>query len=98
MEDTISVIKVRDILMVTMPPEPDDQTISILQDKVLEAMERSEARGLVLDISMVDSLDSYFARTLMETVQMVELMGWRMVIAGMHPMVALTATQLGLLA
>ena len=49
-----------------------------------------------MDISTVDTLDSYFARTITETVKMVGLMGGRMVIAGMRPSVAVTATQLGI--
>lgn len=44
-EDTLSIIKVRDILIVTMPADPDDATISALQQKVLLAMERSPAKG-----------------------------------------------------
>ncbi len=95
LDDTISVIKVRDVLMVTMPADPDDATISSLQDKTLAAMERYEAKGLILDISRVETLDSFFARTVGETAQMVTLMGGRTVVAGMKPAVALTATLLG---
>ena len=82
--------------MVTMPSDPDDATISALQEKVLEAMERHEAKGVVLDISSVQTLDSFFARTVTETAQMVGLMGGRTIIAGMQPAVAVTATQIGL--
>lgn len=82
--------------MVTIPPEPDDETVSALQHQVLQAMERYEAKGLVLDISTVETLDSFFARTVAETSQMVALMGGRTVIAGMRPSVAITATQFGL--
>lgn len=94
--NSISVVKVRDLLMVTMPADPDDPTISALQDKVLESMERHEAKGVVLDISAVETLDSFFARTLSETAQMVSLMGGRTVIAGMRPSVAVAATEIGL--
>ena len=94
--DNISVIKVRDLLMVTMPADPDDPTISALQDKVLNAMERYEAKGIVLDISAVETLDSFFARTVSETAQMVTLMGGRTIIAGMRPAVAVTAPEIGL--
>jgi rsbT antagonist protein RsbS len=94
--ESISVIKVYDILIVTVPAEPDDETIAMLQKKILEAMERHNARGLILDISNVETLDSFFARTIVETAQMVELMGGRTVIAGMRTSVAITATQLGL--
>ena len=95
-EESISVIKVRDVLMVTMPADPDDASVSALQMKVLEMMEQYEATGLVLDISAVETLDSFFARTVTETAQMAALMGGRTVIAGMRPSVAITATQLGL--
>lgn len=94
--ETITVIKVRGVLMVTMPADPDDATISALQEKTLEAMEEYEARGLILDLSRVDTLDSYFARTVTETGKMVNLMGGQTIIAGMRPAVAITATQLGL--
>ena len=94
--ESISIIKLRDLLLVTVPPDPDDETISALQEKVLQAMARHETKGLVLDISMVQTLDSFFARTVAETVQMVALMGGRTVLAGMRASVAVTATQLGL--
>ncbi|MGD2105562.1 MAG: STAS domain-containing protein [Anaerolineae bacterium] len=92
----ISVVKVRNVLMVTVPADPDDATVSALQEQVLLSMEQHDPKGLVLDIAAVETLDSYFARTIAETAQMVALMGGRTVIAGMRPSVAITATQLGL--
>ena len=94
--NNISIVRVRDVLMVTMPPDPDDATISDLQEHVLKAMERYNAKGLALDISAVDTVDSFFARTVVETAKMVKLMGGQTVVAGMRPPVAITATQLGL--
>jgi rsbT antagonist protein RsbS len=95
-DNNIAVMKVRNILMVTMPPDPDDSTVAALQENVLRAMERHAAKGLILDISSVDTLDSFFARTVSETAQMVTLMGGRTIVAGMRPTVAITATQMGL--
>ena len=94
--ESISVIRLRDLLRVTVPPDPDDETVSALQEQVLRAMAQHEAKGLVLDISTVQTLDSFFARTVVETVQMVSLMGGRTVLAGMRANVAVTVTQLGL--
>ncbi len=94
--ESISVMKVRGLLLVTVPPDPDDETISALQESILNVMQQSQAKGLVLDISTVQTLDSFFARTVAETVQMVALMGGRTVLAGMQANVAVTATQLGL--
>jgi rsbT antagonist protein RsbS len=96
MNNDISVIRVKGLLLVTMPPDPDDSTIMTLQEKVLSAMEQHSNAGLVLDISSVETLDSFFARTVTETAQMVTLMGGRTIIAGMRPEVAATATQMGL--
>jgi rsbT antagonist protein RsbS len=96
MSTAISVVKVRDILLVTMPPDPDDSTVAALQERVLTAMERHASAALILDIAAVDTLDSFFARTVAETAQMVTLMGGRTIIVGMQPAVAITATQMGL--
>lgn len=93
---SIAVMKVRDVLLVTVPPEPDDSTINVLQDKVLASMIQFEPKGLILDISTVEIVDSFFARTIAETAQMVMLMGGRTIIAGMNASVAITATELGL--
>lgn len=92
----ISVIKVRETLMVTVPQEPDDSTVSALQEQVLNAMERHNARAVMLDISAVETLDSFFARTVSETARMVTLMGGRTIIVGMRPAVAMTATLIGI--
>ena len=92
----ISLVKVRNTLLVTMPADPDDVTVTTLQEEVLGAMEKYRPKGLVLDISAVETLDSFFARTITETSRMVTMMGGQTVIAGMRPSVAITATQLGL--
>lgn len=94
--NNISVVKVRDILLVTIPGDPDDQSVSMFQNSLLHAMQQFESKGVILDLSQVGTLDSYFARTIIETAQMVSLMGGRTVFAGMQVGVAITATQLGL--
>jgi len=93
--ESISIIKIRNVLLVTMPSDPDDRTVAALQDRTLEAMNSNHVLGLVLDLSKVEILDSYFARTVAETAQMVGLMGGKTIIAGMRPSVAITATELG---
>jgi rsbT antagonist protein RsbS len=70
--------------------------VSALQEKVLAAMERFQAKGVVLDISAVQTLDSFFARTVAETAQMIAIMGGRTIVVGMRPAVAITTTQIGL--
>ena len=95
-DESFSIIKIRAILLVTMPADPDDVMVMAIQEQVLRDMQRYQARGVILDISAVDTLDSFFARTLAETAQMVALLGGHTVMAGMRPSVAITVTQLGL--
>lgn len=92
----ISVLRLHNILLVTVPPDPDDETVSALQEQVLTAMDKYQANGLILDISPVQTIDSFFARTVTETVQMVGVMGGLTVLSGMRAAVAVTSTQLGL--
>jgi rsbT antagonist protein RsbS len=95
MSESISVLKVRNVLLVAMPGDPDDATVSALQNRTLQAMEEHDVKGLILDLTKVEILDSYFARTVAETAKMVTLMGGETFIAGMRPSVAITATELG---
>ena len=44
MSDDISVLRVRDVLLVTMPADPDDATVSALQTRTLDAMEQHRLR------------------------------------------------------
>ena len=92
----ISVLLVDGILLVTVASNPTDELIAELQEAVLYEMMSRRARGLVLDIATVEVLDSYFARTLSDTAQMVRLMGGVTVLTGMRPSVAITVTELGL--
>ena len=92
----ISIIAVGEVLLTTMPTDPDDVTVTALQEKVLQAFGQGRYTGLVLDISTVEIVDSFFARMIAETARMAALMGGHTVIVGMRPSVAITTTQLGL--
>ncbi len=94
--DQITVVKVRGVLMVILPSDPDDSSIQSLQDRAMAGLEQHDSKALIMDISAVEIFDSFFARAISETAQMATLMGARTIIAGMRPAVAITATQLGL--
>lgn len=94
--NVLSVVKIKNILLVTIPDDPNDNLIFELQKNVLSAIEKFDSKGVILDISMVKIMDSFFARTIAETSQMVSLMSGATVVAGMQPSVAITATELGL--
>src|SRR5262249_41900481 len=95
-QERLSVVKIKEILIVTVPSDPDDSAVAALQDRVLTRLEIHQAKGVVLDLSAVETFDSFFARTVAETAQMISLMGGRTIIVGMRPAVAITTTQIGL--
>ena len=92
----ISVIKVRNLLIATVPPDPDDSTLLQLQETALDAMIRYQSKGVILDLSLVDTMDSFFAKSITDFTSMVKLAGGRIIIAGLNPSVAITVMQLGL--
>lgn len=96
MSTGISVVRLGDVLLVAVPADPDDRTVSGMQTQLLTVMERSGVEGLILDLSTVETVDSFFARTITDTVRMVELMGGIAVLCGMQAGVAVTAVQMGL--
>lgn len=97
-EQHLSAIQFQDVLLATVPAHPSDGTITELQEHILTAIDDNDAdevSGVILDITPVNIVDSFFARTVAETVQMIELMGAHPVLVGMQPSVAITATELG---
>lgn len=90
-----SIQHVFDVLIATFPGRPTDQAVDDLQQEVLRAMDDVQPRGVVLDISAVTTLDSFFARVISETAGMISLMGGKAIVVGMRPSVAITAAELG---
>jgi rsbT antagonist protein RsbS len=90
-----SVVRVLDVLLVTVPGQLTDDDIDGLQEEILTAMEDEQPRAVVLDISAVRTMDSFFARVLAETADMIDLMGGRTIVVGMRPSIAITTAQLG---
>lgn len=95
--ENVPVLLLRNVLIVSVPGDMGDSVIATLQEQILETLQRAGAKGVIIDLSTVDIMDSYFARMVIETAQMINLMGGRTIIAGMLPSVAITATQLGLM-
>ena len=95
-EREVSIIKIRNVLLATIPASPSDRTIDSLQDSILTRMTEVHPQGVIMDISLVDIVDSFFARTIEETAEMISLMGGETIVAGIQPAVAVTAMELGL--
>lgn len=95
MMGSVPILKLGRTLVVSIQIELSDAVAEALQNDVLSAIERSDAKGLVVDISGFDTVDTYVARILADMAKMARLMGARTVIVGMRPEVAATLVRMG---
>ena len=92
---TIPVLQVRSTLVVTIQVELRDTIADAFQEDVLQRIAATSARGLVIDISGLEMVDSYVARFIANTGRMAKLMGTETVLVGMRPEVAATLVRMG---
>ncbi|MFI2374502.1 STAS domain-containing protein [Streptomyces sp. NPDC018964] len=92
----VPVLRLGDVLLVTLQGDLYDSTAHQLQQDLSETITRSGATGVVIDISGVEVVDSFLGRVLAETAAQTELLAARTVVAGMRPAVAITLVELGL--
>ena len=91
----VPILQIRGTLIAALQGELSDRVAERFQQDVLAKIERTGARGLMLEISSLDIVDTYVARALADTAQMARLMGTRTVIVGMRPEIAATLVQMG---
>ncbi|MBW2208217.1 MAG: STAS domain-containing protein [Deltaproteobacteria bacterium] len=91
----IPVLRLKDILLTSIQVDLADEDALEFQNDVLKAVEKTEASGVLIDITALDVVDSFLARILNETAVMVKLLGAEAVISGMQPDVALTLVEMG---
>lgn len=92
----LPILRLGDILLSGLLSDLDDKTALAFTDELTTRIANEGIRGVVMDISRLEIIDSYVARLLMEMAGAARLLGARMVVAGMRPAVALTLTELGL--
>lgn len=92
----IPILKLRDTLIVSIQWELDDQTALQFQEDLLTKLHETSARGVVIDLTSIDFIDSFIAKVLGDVISMSSLMGARVVITGIQPAVAITLIELGI--
>lgn len=92
----IPILKVGRVLVVPIQTDMDDQTVVHLQERILSELERTRARGVLIDISLLEMVDSFIGRMLSDIASMARIMDARTVVVGMQPAVAITLVELGL--
>lgn len=96
MEGRIPILKIKDYLIVPIQVDMNDATINRLQNQILKRIEETNARGVLIDVSVIEMVDSYLGRMLADTTNMAGLMDAYVVLTGMQPAVAITLVELGL--
>ena len=91
----VSILKLGDILLTSIQVELTDQEALEFQADVTQTISRTGARGLVIDITALDMVDSYLARVLNDTANIAQLLGAKAVLCGMQPLVALALVEMG---
>ncbi len=92
----IPIIKIRDMLIVPIQVDMTDQTVTHLQSQILNEIKRTSARAVLIDISVLEMVDSFIGRMLTGIARMAAIMDAAVVIVGMQPAVAITLVELGL--
>jgi rsbT antagonist protein RsbS len=94
--DRIPILKMGEFLLVTIQVDMHDQLASALQDDLTSMISKLNAKGVVIDISSLDIVDSFIGRMLANTSAMARVLDAQTVVVGMQPAVAITLVELGL--
>lgn len=94
--DRIPILKMGEFLLVTIQVDMHDRLAMALQDDLAETVSRVEAKGVLIDISSLDMVDSFMGRMLSNISAIVKIMDAETVVVGMQPAVAITLVELGL--
>jgi rsbT antagonist protein RsbS len=94
--ERIPILKMGDFLLVTIQVDMHDQLASALQYDLTNKISKSNAKGVLIDISSLDIVDSFIGRMLANTSAMARVLDAQTVVVGMQPAVAITLVELGL--
>jgi rsbT antagonist protein RsbS len=97
MARSIPIVKLYNNLLASIQVELSDHLVAELKDQITAEIQRTHARGLIIEISGVDILDSYIARSIRDIAQIARLMGVDTVISGLDPAMAFTLVEMDLL-
>ncbi len=94
--DRIPILKIGEFLLVSVQVDMHDQLAMALQDDLTERIVAARARGVLIDISALDIVDSFIGRMLGNIASMSRVLDAQTVVVGMAPAVAITLVELGL--
>jgi rsbT antagonist protein RsbS len=92
----VPILKQGEVLIASIQSNLDDRDLMQLRDDIAERVGRFKSRGVVLDVSVLDVMDSFATRTMRTIAETARLRGAETVIVGIQPDVAIAMVQLGL--
>jgi rsbT antagonist protein RsbS len=92
----VPILKQRDYLIASIQAALTDDDLKTLRDALVAQVGQYRSRGVIVDVTALDVMDSFAVRTLRDLAHMTRLRGAETVIVGIQPEVAFTMTQLGL--
>jgi len=92
----VPILKQGDVLIATFQAALSDADLNHLRSALVQQVVRFRSRGVIVDVTAMDVMDSFASRTLREIAQMIHLRGAKTVIVGIQPEVAFAMVQLGL--
>jgi rsbT antagonist protein RsbS len=94
--ERIPILRMGEFLLVTIQVDMHDQLALQLQDDLTRAIEKKGAKGVLIDISALEMVDSFIGRMIADISGMARILDARTVVVGMQPAVAITLVELGL--
>ncbi|MDB5320720.1 MAG: rsbS [Phycisphaerales bacterium] len=94
--DRIPILRMGDFLLVTIQVDMHDQLAMTLQDDLTSQIEKTGAKGVLIDISALEMVDSFIGRMIANISGMSRILDASTVVVGMQPAVAITLVELGL--
>ena len=94
--ERIPILKMGEYLLVTIQVDMHDRLAMTLQDDLTSRIVNARAKGVLIDISALEIVDSFIGRMLADIAAMSRVLDAETVVVGMRPAVAITLVELGL--
>ena len=94
--ERIPILRMGEYLLVTIQVDMHDQLAVQLQDDLTQTISRSQSKGVLIDISALEIVDSFIGRMIANIAGMARILDAHAVLVGMQPAVAITLVELGL--
>lgn len=94
--ERIPILKMGKFLLVTIQVDMHDRLVMTLQDDLTQKISATGARGVLIDISALEIVDSFIGRMIANIAGMSRVLDAKTVVTGMQPAVAITLVELGL--